>query len=526
MGNKSAASVFWGWYIVAAAFFVLAINYGSRYCFGVFVKPLAQEYGWSRSVISLGASLNMLIYSACAVVIGRMMDRVAPRWIVTGGAVIAALGFLLTAQVRTPWQFYLIYGLLLGVGSAGMGVVTVNSSVGKWFIRKRGTAIGLATMGMSFGTISLTPLAGLIVKHFDWRAGFIALGLISLLVGVSLSQLFLRKVRPEDHGFLPDGEVNPDLVVKISTPPAPVRIGFGTMIRDGRFRTLACSFGLAVMVLMSVFVHQVAFAIDQGIGEVTAAASLGVLGLAGFAGQFFFGWLSDRLRDPKYASFLGMSFMLAGLVALLQVASARGLFFYAYIVLDIWDRSIVGWAVHAEERTEHSEELFRTLKVRHAFPGLFLHADNGGPMKGATVLTLFSALGITPSFSRPRVSDDNPYSESLFSTMKRAIGYPAVFDSLETAREWIARFVDWYNSEHLHSAIGLVTPYQRRFAEDHEIFTKRNRTLLDAYSLHPERWSRQPALWTHKSTVILNPAERNAERKKKLSKNDTTTILT
>ena len=331
MGNKSAAPVFWGWYIVAAAFFVLAINYGSRYCFGVFVKPLAQEYGWSRSVISLGASLNMLIYSACAVVIGRMVDRVAPRWIVTGGAVIAALGFLLTAQVRTPWQFYLIYGLLLGVGSAGMGVVTVNSSVGKWFIRKRGTAIGLATMGVSFGTISLTPLAGLIVKHFDWRAGFIALGLISLLVGVSLSQLFLRKVRPEDHGFLPDGEVNPDLVVKISTPPAPVRIGFGTMIRDRRFRTLACSFGLAVMVLMSVFVHQVAFAIDQGIGEVTAAASLGVLGLAGFAGQFFFGWLSDRIRDPKYASFLGMSFMLAGLVALMQVASARGLFFYAVV---------------------------------------------------------------------------------------------------------------------------------------------------------------------------------------------------
>ncbi len=331
MQIRTRAAVFWGWYIVGAAFFILAINYGSRYCFGVFVKPLAMEYGWSRSVISLGASLNMLIYSACAVVTGRMADRIAPRWIVTGGAVVAALGFLLTAQVRTPWQLYLVYGLLLGVGSAGLGVVTVNSSVGKWFIRKRGTAIGIATMGVSFGTISLTPLAGIIVKHFDWRTGFIVLGLIALLVGVSLSQLFLRKLRPEDYGLLPDGEVNPDLVVRISDPPAPVRIGFGEMIRDRRFQTLAASFGLAVMVLMSVFVHQVAFAIDQGIGEVTAASSLAALGLAGFAGQFFFGWLSDRLRDPKYASFLGMSFMLAGLVVLLQVASARGLFFYAVI---------------------------------------------------------------------------------------------------------------------------------------------------------------------------------------------------
>ncbi len=331
MGNKSKTPVFWGWYIVAAAFFVLAINYGSRYCFGVFVKPLAQEYGWSRSVISLGASLNMLIYSTCAVVVGRMVDRIAPRWIVTGGAVIAALSFLFTAQVRTPWQFYLVYGLLLGVGSAGMGVVAVNSSVGKWFIRKRGTAIGIATMGVSFGTISLTPLAGVIVKNFDWQTGFIVLGMITLVIGVSLSQLFLRRARPEDHGLLPDGEVNPELVVKIAAPPAPVRIGFGEMIKDRRFQTLAVSFGLAVMVLMSVFVHQVAFAIDQGIGEVTAAASLGALGLAGFTGQFFFGWLSDRIRDPKYASFLGMAFMLAGLGVLLQVSSARGLFFYAVI---------------------------------------------------------------------------------------------------------------------------------------------------------------------------------------------------
>ena len=235
MQKRTRAAVFWGWYIVGAAFFILAINYGSRYCFGVFVKPLAMEYGWSRSVISLGASLNMLIYSACAVVTGRMADRIAALDRHRRGR-RAALGFLLTAQVRTPWQLYLVYGLLLGVGSAGLGVVTVNSSVGKWFIRKRGTAIGIATMGVSFGTISLTPLAGIIVKHFDWRTGFIVLGLIALLVGVSLSQVFLRKLRPEDHGLLPDGEVNPDLVVRISDPPAPVRIGFGEMIRDRRFQ--------------------------------------------------------------------------------------------------------------------------------------------------------------------------------------------------------------------------------------------------------------------------------------------------
>jgi len=331
MKSKSASDIFWGWYIVGAAFFVLAINYGSRYCFGVFVKPLATDYGWSRSVISLGASLNMFVYSACAVVIGRMVDRIAPRWIVTGGAVIAAVSFILTAFVQEPWQFYLVYGLLLGIGSSGLGVVAINSSVAKWFIRKRGTALGITTMGVSFGTVALTPLAGVIVKDFNWQTGFLVLGIITLVIGVSLSQLFFRKIRPEDHGMLPDGETRPELVVRIDATPEPVRMRFGDMCGDKRFQVLALSFGLAVMVLMTVFVHQVAFAIDQGIDRVLAASSLAALGLAGFVGQFFFGWLSDRIRDPKYASFLGMAFMLAGLVVLLQVTSARGLFFYAVI---------------------------------------------------------------------------------------------------------------------------------------------------------------------------------------------------
>jgi MFS family permease len=273
----------------------------------------------------------MFVYSACAVVIGRMVDRIAPRWIVTGGAVIAAASFILTAFVREPWQFYLVYGLLLGIGSSGLGVVGVNSSVGKWFIRKRGTALGITTMGVSFGTVALTPLAGVIVKDFSWQAGFMVLGIITLVVGVSLSQLFFRKIRPEAHGMLPDGETRAELVVKIDTMTEPARLRFGEMCADKRFQVLALSFGLAVMVLMSVFVHQVAFAIDQGIDRVLAASSLAALGLAGFSGQFFFGWLSDRIRDPKYASFLGMVFMLAGLVVLLQVDSARGLFFYTLI---------------------------------------------------------------------------------------------------------------------------------------------------------------------------------------------------
>jgi len=139
--------IFWGWYIVAGAFFVMAANYGARYCFGIFVKPLSLEHGWSYSVISLAATINMLVYSIGAIFVGRMLDRIAPRWIMTTGAAIAASGFILTGFANSPITLYLPYGLLVGLGATGMGVVICSSSVGKWFIKMRGLALGIATMG-------------------------------------------------------------------------------------------------------------------------------------------------------------------------------------------------------------------------------------------------------------------------------------------------------------------------------------------------------------------------------------------
>jgi putative transposase len=195
--------------------------------------------------------------------------------------------------------------------------------------------------------------------------------------------------------------------------------------------------------------------------------------------------------------------------------TVAGLYFFLYLVLDLWDRSIVGWAVHERESSEHSEQLFRSMSIRYDFDGVYVHQDNGGATKGGTLPTLFYELGIVPSFSRPRVSDDNPFSESLFSTVKRSVGYPKTFDTIETARAWVARFVDWYNTEHRHSAIGFVTPHQRRHGLDHEIFARRNETLMQAYARNPSRFRNGPKLWEHQPNVVLNPADAT----KKFSKN-------
>lgn len=322
--------IFWGWFIVLGAFFVMGINYGARYCFGVFLKPMAGEFAWSRSVISLAATINIILYSVGAIFVGRMLDRIAPRWIITAGATLAACGYILTGFVNTTLGLYVTYGLMVGLGTTGMGVVACTTSVGKWFIKKRGLAIGITSMGISFGTIALTPLAGYIVNFYSWRMGLIVLGAITLLIGVTISQTLMRKTQPEAYGLLPDGD---KIAIPHQIPPDQIvyKVPTLTILKDSRFWTLAICHGLAFMVTMSVFVHQVAYATDNGIGRIAAASSLAAISFTGFIGQFFYGWLSDRIKDPKYTFCLGTACMLIGMILLINARSIGELYFYALI---------------------------------------------------------------------------------------------------------------------------------------------------------------------------------------------------
>jgi sugar phosphate permease len=268
---------YWGWYVVLGAFLILGINYGARYCFGVFVKPMVLEYHWSRSVVSAGISIMVLAYGVGGIFAGRLVDRIAPRLIITAGATLLAIGMFLTTMVRSPWQFFLTYGIMGGFGAAGLGVVVCNSSVGKWFVRKRGLAFGAASVGLGVGTMAMAPLAGYVVKVYGWRAGFILIGVCVLVIGVVLSQWVMGKTRPEDYGLLPDGGG----VTKRGDDQTLARIPmFGPslrqVLRDSRFWILAICYSLAVMAEMSVMVHQVPYALDRKIDPVVAASSLAV----------------------------------------------------------------------------------------------------------------------------------------------------------------------------------------------------------------------------------------------------------
>ena len=188
--------------------------------------------------------------------------------------------------------------------------------------------------------------------------------------------------------------------------------------------------------------------------------------------------------------------------------TVKGIFFYLYLIMDVYSRKIVGWEIHDTESAEQAASVFYKAHLREgvAPDSLALHSDNGSPMKGATMLATLQRLGVMPSFSRPSVSNDNHYSESLFKTLKYHPGFPdKPFASIQEAREWMAGFEHWYNDPHRHSALKFVTPSQRHRGEDRELLERRSRFYEAVRAQHPERWSGSTRNWEPEEVVFLNP---------------------
>jgi transposase InsO family protein len=178
------------------------------------------------------------------------------------------------------------------------------------------------------------------------------------------------------------------------------------------------------------------------------------------------------------------------------------------MIEDIYSRMIVGWEVHECESGEYAAQLLeRTVQSEKCLKtDVVLHSDNGSPMKCMTMRSKMYDLGVIRSHSRPSVSNDNPYSESLFRTVKYNPRWPSEgFESLDEARQWVQTFTTWYNTEHRHSRIKFVTPAQRHNGEDVEILQKRDELYAEEKALNPLRWPGDTRNWTHIESVELNP---------------------
>jgi putative transposase len=197
----------------------------------------------------------------------------------------------------------------------------------------------------------------------------------------------------------------------------------------------------------------------------------------------------------------------------------RGIYYYLYMIMDVYSRKIVGWSIHHEQSADHAAHLIKQSCFDEGIERnqVTLHSDNGTPMKGSTMLAMLETLGVTPSFSRPSVSDDNPFSEALFKTLKYRPNFPITdkFGTIFDARSWVIKFSAWYNDAHMHSGLKFITPNQRHVGNDKVIMKNRHNVYIKAKEKHPERWAKSTRNWQLPPVVTLN-----ANRKKKNSTTD------
>ena len=202
-------------------------------------------------------------------------------------------------------------------------------------------------------------------------------------------------------------------------------------------------------------------------------------------------------------------------------STVRGRFFYLYMVMDLYSRKAVACQVYEYESGDLAADLITDACIREKIPKeqVTLHSDNGSPMKSATMLAKLQELGVIPSFSRPSISNDNPYSESLFRTLKYRPEYPdKPFKNICAARDWANRFIHWYNKEHLHSSIHFVTPEDRHNGRDIKILANRHHVYQEAKSKNPERWSGKTRNWNPTTEVVLKKFKRVKQTSENIKK--------
>jgi sugar phosphate permease len=203
-GRPLPPRIFRGWYVVAASFTILFFNAGARYCFGVMLKPISAEFGWSRGDLSLVFSVNMVIFSLGLLVVGKMYDRYGPKWVIIVSTLLISAGFVMTSFMHSIGQFFFSYGVLAALGIAGTAVPLMATLTSKWFDRRRGLAVSLSLSGNSMGQFLLVQLLAFVAVDYGWRTSYRLIGIVMLVVNVLLALLVIRG-DPSQLGLRPFG---------------------------------------------------------------------------------------------------------------------------------------------------------------------------------------------------------------------------------------------------------------------------------------------------------------------------------
>jgi len=316
---------FYGYNIVATSFIIQAICIGISVTYGIFFKEFQNEFGWSRATISGGASLGTLVVGAASILVGRLNDKIGPRTLIVSSGIILGVGYLLMSFIQEPWQLFLLYGLIIGVGFSAVDIIPL-STIARWFFKRRGMMSGIVKTGTGFGQLVIPIIVTILITTYGWRNSYIIIGMVLLITLPFIAQVFRRD--PQEMGLLPDnGNEAPNVSVTSSTDPGvTLRIAMGTkqlwQISFIWFALLFCT--------LTIFLHIVPHAIDLGLPQTTAAAVLATIGAVSMLGRFSMGIINDWIGGRRSLIISTILFIIA-LIWLQMARDAWMLFLFASI---------------------------------------------------------------------------------------------------------------------------------------------------------------------------------------------------
>jgi MFS family permease len=294
---------FYGYVVVAVVFCIMLLAWGIFLSFGVFFQPVLTEFGWTRAATSGAYSLAFLVIGPLGIGVGRLIDRFGPRLVMTGCGFFVGLGFLLMSQISAIWQFYLVYGVIIGIGMSAT-FVPANSIIPRWFVKRRGLMTGIVLSGNGVGTIIMPSVARWLISAYDWRTAYIVVGIIALVLIILAAQFIKRD--PSQVGQLPYGADE----VKTESSGLKTR---GFSLREA-IRTnqcwLLCAISFCIWLCVgTVMVHIVIHATGLGISAASATSILVLIGAVSIAGKAVMGGVADRIgnKSALIISFIVMS---------------------------------------------------------------------------------------------------------------------------------------------------------------------------------------------------------------------------
>ncbi|HEX2171011.1 MAG TPA: MFS transporter [Dehalococcoidia bacterium] len=326
--------LYYGWILIVTLAVTTVVTYGGMYySFGVLLKPLVDEFGWSRAAVSGAFSGTLIVSGLLGIPIGRLVDRFGARWLMSVGSILAGAALIALGFVTEIWQFYALWGLAIGLASALTFYNVSFTVLSNWFSRRRGTALGVLTLIGGLASPIFIPLIGWLVPAVGWRQTVIILGILQIVITLPLHAWLVRR-HPEDLGLHPDGDPAPDPTAAQAASALAESWTIRDAVRSPNFWILTGAFFLEQLAAMVVLVHMVPFMIDKGAGRgftpELAAAIGGLVGVASLPGRFVLSHLSDRIhRQGMLAGVLILEAV--GLVIL--IAAGEPLLLYAFAIV-------------------------------------------------------------------------------------------------------------------------------------------------------------------------------------------------